>query len=92
MKHAERCFYVSTSGLLPVWRFQLVAGSGLPYMALADAYELVNLQRSFFDVDERPKSSSAKILLTGTQADYKLTGLEEDGSLKSEYLQIRRPG
>jgi hypothetical protein len=89
LKQATRCFYVTNGSLLPVWQLRLVAGE-LPYTALADGYELVDIQRAYFDVDGTAKVFDQNIV-SGTQKNYKLTGLAGNGTLKSDYLQVIVP-
>lgn len=85
----SRCLHVVDGRLLPVWNLKVYA-DGMPYVAWADAYETVKIERAFFDVD-----GTAKIYphnrLDASLVDLKLKDLAADGTLSSTYLKTIVP-
>jgi len=86
---ATKCFYVQDGRLLPVWSMTVYA-DGLPYQVVGDAYEVVSLEKKFFDVTGSGHAYEFN-RITGAAKDWDLTDLKGGATLTSNYLRTVVP-
>lgn len=89
LRHRSKCLLTANQRLMPVWKVKVDAG-GLPYYALADAYETVSFEAGFFDIDKTASVFEHNIL-SGSLQNVTLKDLSADGTMHSTYLKTVIP-
>jgi hypothetical protein len=87
---ATPCLRATSDQLVPVYDVRVVA-DGLPYRALADAYEALTVRPLFFSVDGKARAFDQNRNEVEPK-DVTLTDLKDGGTLTSTYLKTNLPG